>query len=147
MRTPHLAALALLAGAAFAPALGQTASRADTLDHVQSVADLAAMCDPTRTGVARLEAIAYCQGFLTSAGQYHTLMYPAGGPVRPLFCVPSPGPSVAESGLAFARWARENPNRGDEPALDGMLRWAQATFPCTTPARAAPRTPTQRPRT
>ncbi len=141
MRHTHLAALALLAGAAFASgaALAQTASRVDTLDHVQSVSDLAAVCDPSRSGVARLEAIAYCQGFLTSAGQYHTLMYPAGSPVRPLFCVPSPGPSIAESGLAFARWARANPNRSEEPALDGMLRWAQATFPCATPARAATR--------
>ena len=140
LRHTNLAALALLAGAAFAPgAMAQAPSRADTLDHVQSVSDLAALCDPSRGGVARLEAIAYCQGFLTSAGQYHTLMYPAGGPVRPLFCVPSPGPSIAESGIGFARWARANPNRGDEPALDGFLRWAQATFPCAAPGRASNR--------
>ncbi len=147
MRHTHLAALALLAGAAFTPAftpgaaLAQPASRGDTLDHVQSVSDLAAVCEPSRSGVPRLEAIAYCQGFLTSAFQYHTLMNPARGPVLPLFCVPSPGPSVAESGIAFARWARANPNRGDEPALDGLLRWAQATFPCATPARAPARNP------
>jgi hypothetical protein len=95
------------------------------MDQVQTVAELAAVCDPTTTGVPRLEAIAYCQGFLTSAGQYHALMYPAGRPVRPLFCLPNPGPSIAQSGIAFARWARENASYANEPALDGMLRWAQ----------------------
>jgi hypothetical protein len=48
----------------------------------------------------------------------------------PLFCVPAPGPTVAQFGVAFATWARENPRYGNEPALDGLLRWAQANFPC-----------------
>jgi len=121
---PMMATLALLlaSGTAFA--------QPRPVDHVQTAADLAAVCDPTATGVPRLEAIAYCQGFLTSAGQYHALMHPPGRPVRPLFCVPNPGPSIAQSGIAFARWVRENPSRAQEPALDGMLRWAQASFPC-----------------
>lgn len=101
--------------------------------HVETVADLAAVCDPSWSGVPRLEAIAYCQGFLTSAGQYHALLYPRGGPARPLFCVPTPGPSIAESGIAFAAWARQNPAHAREPALDGLLRWAQASFPCPPP--------------
>jgi hypothetical protein len=105
---------------------------------VQTANELAAVCDPAWQGVPRLEAIAYCQGFLTSFGQYHALLHPAGGPIRPLFCVPSPGPSIAESGLAFAAWARSNPTHSNEPALDGLVRWAQASFPCPAPA-AAPR--------
>lgn len=106
--------------------------------QVQSTSDLAAVCDPGWSGVPRLEAIAYCQGFLTSFGQYHALMYPRGGPVRPLFCLPTPGPTIAQSGIAFAAWARDNPRHGGEPALDGLLRWAQATYPCAaaTPRRA-----------
>jgi hypothetical protein len=119
-------ALALLL--ASAPAFAQPR----IVDHVQTTAELAAICDPSSTGVPRLEAIAYCQGFLTSAGQYHALMNPPGSPMRPLFCVPNPGPSIAESGIALARWVRENPSHANEPALDGMLRWAQASFPCPT---------------
>jgi hypothetical protein len=125
--TRILPALALLL--ASAPAFAQPR----VVDHVQTAAELAAICDPSTTGIPRLEAIAYCQGFLTSAGQYHALMNPPGRPVRPLFCVPNPGPSIAESGLALARWVRENPSYAHEPALDGMLRWAQASFPCPTP--------------
>ncbi|MGX9963761.1 Rap1a/Tai family immunity protein [Roseomonas sp. F4] len=110
----------------------------DLTDHVQTVADLAAVCDPRVQGMRRYEAIAYCQGFVTAAGQYHALLHPAGGPVRPLYCVPSPGPSVAETGIGFAAWARSNPSYAQEPALDGFLRYAQAQFPCppmTPPAR------------
>jgi hypothetical protein len=132
-RTLPILALCLAAGTAQA--------QPRQVDHVETTADLAAVCEPTTTGIARLEAIAYCQGFLTSAGQYHALMYPAGGPVRPLFCVPNPGPTIAESGIGFARWARENPSYAPEPALDGLLRWAQARFPCPP----AP-TPRRRPR-
>ena len=129
-----LLAAALLGGA---PALAQAPRH---VTEVQTVSDLAAVCDPQLRGVERLESIAYCQGFLTAAGQYHTALHPAGGPRRPLFCVPNPPPSVAQSGLAFAAWARQNPQRANEPALDGLLRWAQSAYPCPTTA-ASERSP------
>ena len=102
--------------------------------HVQTTSDLAAVCDPSTTGVPRLEAIAYCQGFLTSFGQHHTLLHPTGGRSRPLYCVPPAGMTIAQSGLGFAAWARQNPSFSSEPALDGLLRWAQGTMPCPQPA-------------
>ena len=37
----------------------------------------------------------------------------------------------------FAAWARENPRHGNEPALDGLLRWAQVNFPCSPNAPPA----------
>ncbi|WP_198374752.1 Rap1a/Tai family immunity protein [Neoroseomonas rubea] len=136
-------AVALSGTAALAPrAMAQGTPAPGTpaiVTQAQTANDLAAICDPTWSGVPRLEAIAYCQGFLTSFGQYHTLLYPRGGPARPLFCVPVPGPTVAQSGVAFAAWTRENPRYGNEPALDGLLRWAQANFPC--PAGAPARNP------
>lgn len=133
-------AVALSGTAALAPrAMAQgtsTPGNPAIVTQAQTANDLAAICDPAWGGVPRLEAIAYCQGFLTSFGQYHALLYPRGGPGRPLFCVPVPGPTVAQSGLAFAAWTRENPRYGNEPALDGLLRWAQASFPCPTRAPA-----------
>ena len=114
-----------------------TARASDIITHVRTTADLATVCAPAWSGVPRLEAIAYCQGFLTAAGQYHALAHPASGRIAPLYCVPTPGPSIAESGIAFATWTEANPAHRTEPALDGFLRWAQATFPC--PSRAAPR--------
>lgn len=129
-------ALATLASwVAPAPALAQS-----TVNQVQTARELSMVCDPQSSGVPRLEAIAYCQGFLTSFGQYHALAHPAGRPGQ-LFCVPSPGPSIAQSGLDFARWTRENPANAAEPAADGLLRWAEASFPC--PAAPAPRRATR----
>lgn len=132
----------ILAGAVLALALSGAQAQPRPADdtpvsQVQTAGELARVCDPQRTGVPRLEAIAYCQGFLTSFGQYHALAHPAGRPGQ-LFCVPSPGPSIAESGLAFARWARGNSSASAEPAVDGLLRWAEATYPC--PAAPARRT-------
>jgi hypothetical protein len=127
MRIALAAALALSSTAALAqpppPGAGLTT-------HVETVRDLAAVCDPQWGGVPRLEAIAYCQGFITAAGQYHTLTHPARGPMRPLFCLPERAPTVAESGVDFAQWARATPRFAEEPALDGFLRWAQARYPC-----------------
>jgi hypothetical protein len=142
MRTaPAYALIVALGGAAplAAPAMAQTAPQAPSVvTQVQTASELAAVCDPAWGGVPRLEAIAYCQGFLTSFGQHHALLYPENGPTRPLFCVPVPGPTIAQSGIAFAAWAKENPRHAGEPALDAMLRWAQASFPCPNrPARAA----------
>lgn len=141
MRVPVAAILAALATT---PVLAQAPSAsgpAPTLvTQVRTVADLAAVCDPSWSGVPRLEAIAYCQGFLTGAGQFHALLHPSGTATsRPVYCVPSPGPTIAESGIAFAAWARQNPQRASEPAVDGLMRWAGVTYPCT-PA-AAPRAP------
>jgi hypothetical protein len=132
------AVVCLLSPMAMAQHQPATHAAAPMVTHVRTVMDLAAVCDPTWSGVPRLEAIAYCQGFLTSAGQYHALVHPAGGRARPLYCVPTPGPTIAESGIAFAAWAHAHPVHHNEPALDGLLRWAEATFPCPPPA-AAPR--------
>ncbi|WP_431280574.1 Rap1a/Tai family immunity protein [Humitalea sp. 24SJ18S-53] len=132
MRPFFAAAVAVcLAG----PALAQAPTTA-----VHTVADLAAVCGPADAlpPVARLEAIAYCQGFVTAAGQYHAALHRAGGRHRPLFCLPTPAPSVAQAAVAFVAWAGENPTRAGEPALDGLLRFAQAAYPCPTPARRAP---------
>lgn len=123
---------AALAGAA-TPAAAQSQPPGHVTD-VRTVSDLAAVCDPQVRGVERLESIAYCQGYMTAAGQFHAALYPAGGQRRSLFCIPSPAPSVAQAGLGFAAWARQNPQHANDPAPDGLLRWAQSTYPCPTTA-------------
>lgn len=140
MRNTLAAAAPLLAAALIGAPAPARAQAPGLVTEVRTVSDLAAVCDPQVRGVERLESIAYCQGYLTAAGQYHTALHPAGGPRRPLFCVPNPPPSVAQSGLAFAAWARRNPQHANEAALDGLLRWAQATHPCPTTA-ASERSP------
>jgi hypothetical protein len=129
MRSMYLAACVTLLAL---PAAAQTSPPT----HVQTVADLAAVCAPAdgMAPIIRLEAIAYCQGYITAAAQYHAaLSRPAAGR-QPLFCPPSPPPTVAQAALGFAAWAGQNPARAQEPALDGLPRFAQATYPCPAPA-------------
>lgn len=132
---PRTFATAAVAAALLAaPAAAQAPAH---VTDVRSVSDLAAVCDPRIQGVERLESIAYCQGFVTAAAQYHTSLHPAGGTRNPMYCLPNPPPTVAQSGLGFAAWARQNPQHANEPALDGLLRWAQSTYPCPPPGNAA----------
>ncbi|WP_367615573.1 Rap1a/Tai family immunity protein [Pseudoroseomonas ludipueritiae] len=133
------AALAALLGIS-APALAEPAPALPT--SARTAADLAAICLPDAQASQRLQAIAYCQGFVTAAGQYHALLHRPGGPWRPLYCLPDPTPSVAQTAIAFATWVQQNSQYGNEPALDGLIRWAQLAYPCPpeppAPARARP---------
>lgn len=136
----HVMRFVIAAIASILPSLAYAQSPSPSppsaVTHVQTAAELAAVCDPAGSGVPRLEAIAYCQGFITSAGQYHALLHPVGGRSRPLFCPPTPTPTIAQSGLAFSAWMRANPAHSSEPALDGFLRWAQVSYPCAGSPRA-----------
>jgi len=136
-----LAALAALFGG---PVMAQSPSQSPSttppgstrVTHATTVADLAALCAPRSEGVPRLEAIAYCQGYVTAAGHVYVELMPPSSPNH-LVCLPSPGPSIAEAGIGFAAWAAQHPQYAMEPALDGLLRYAQATYPCPAAARAA----------
>jgi hypothetical protein len=131
MRTLTLAAA--LAALVAAPALAQTGSApapGGIVTHASTAGDLAALCDPAPDNPRRLESIAYCQGYMTSAGQFHAALNPPNSTRRPLFCLPSPPPTIAESGLGFAAWVRQNTQYANDTPIDGLFRWAQATYPC-----------------
>jgi hypothetical protein len=140
MRSLTFAAVLAAASLAHAPtAVAQPQWEGEGVTHVETVRDLARVCDPRRDGVPRLEAIAYCQGFINSAVQYHQLTRPPSGRVAPLLCLPGRGPTIAESGVGFAAWARDNRQYANEPALDGLMRWAQDQFPCDPSPGRGPR--------
>ena len=103
------------------PALAQQAQAPGLVTNVQTVSDLAAVCDPRTGGVPRLESIAYCQGYFTAAGQYHTALHPAGGSRRPLYCLPSIGGcgSPPDAGEILSRAA----GLGAESRGIGAIPW------------------------
>jgi hypothetical protein len=99
--------------------------------------DLAALCaaDPAvENGIA---ARAWCHGFIIGAGQYHTSLAAADPARERLFCLPEPTPTLDEARGAFVAWARANPQFSPEKAIDGLMRFAVATWPC--PPAAPPR--------
>lgn len=104
--------------------------------QARTVGDLAALCGARASDQNAVAAVHLCHGFLIGVGQYHAALHPPGDARQPLFCPPSPPPTVAQAAAGFTAWAQANPQHAGERAVDGLARWAQATYPC--PAAAAP---------
>ena len=61
----------------------------------------------------------------------------------PIFCLPSPSPTLEAVQVSFVSWSRSHPQHADERALDGLLRSASEPIPARlrrwrrSPPRAA----------
>ncbi len=102
-----------------------------------STATLANLC-ASQGGEMELDrAVGFCRGFIISAGQYHREITLPGGRAA-IFCLPTPAPAVADAQASFVAWVAANPQHAGEAAVNGLLRWAAATYPCApaAPARA-----------
>jgi Rap1a immunity proteins len=122
-----LALLAVIMG----PAQAQTTAGDAAPAAVVSTRALADLC--AATGPDSAPAVAYCRGFFVGVGQYHVEISQPGGRL-PIFCLPNPTPSMESAQAAFVAWVRANPQYAEEKAVDGVLRWAQAAYPCARPA-------------
>ena len=94
--------------------------------------DLAALCAAPAGDPLHTAALNWCHGFIVGAGQYHRSMADAGGVHKPLFCLPTPEPTLEQARIAFVAWARAHPQYAAERAVDGMARFAAETWPCPT---------------
>ena len=130
IRTLLAGGLALLAAAA-GPATAQTAGPVPAL----TTGTLAALCGATGEDADSLRAVGYCRGVFVGIGQYHSIMT-APARLRPIFCLPEPSPTLEGLQAAFIAWAAANPDRLNERAAEGVLRFAAATYPCAAPAPA-----------
>lgn len=118
-----------------APAAGSPPAESFT---VRNTADLAALCGATGQDAGAVAAVHLCHGFLLGVAQYHAAVTQPGGAMAPLFCAPTPRLTVAQATAAFVAWARANPQHGGEAAVDGLMRWAGASFPCPPRVATAP---------
>jgi hypothetical protein len=124
-------------------AAAQTPQAASTPSpEVVTTGTLANLCAASGTDAQSATATGFCRGFLIGAGQYHAALSAPGG-LRPVFCLPSPTPQVEAAQAGFVAWAAANPQHAGDRAVDGLTRWAAATYPCP-PAPAAPRRAGQR---
>ncbi|WP_424811131.1 Rap1a/Tai family immunity protein [Roseococcus sp. YIM B11640] len=127
-------ALVALAG----PALAQSANPSVDPSAFQgrTAGDLAALCGATQDDPRYVAAVHFCHGFLQGAAQYHNATRRAGTRTPPLFCPPEQRPSVEQVASSYVTWLRGSPQYAGEAAVDGLTRWAQATYPCpATPPR------------
>jgi len=107
--------------------VGLGTARAEAASSVGvTTGELAQTCSDTRNEAAT----GYCRGFMTGAGQYNADMTASRGGDAPLFCLPSPSPTLEAAQASFAAWAQANPQYAGERAVDGLMRWAAATYPC-----------------
>ncbi|MBS7811412.1 Rap1a/Tai family immunity protein [Roseococcus pinisoli] len=130
-----LALLAVTIGGA--PA--QTGAAAPAPTGPVTTGNLATLCAASLNEEVGHASQAFCRGFIVGVGQYHTEISRPGG--RPaIFCLPTPAPTLEAAQASFVAWSGANPQHASELAVDGLLRWAAATYPCpTAPARGARR--------
>lgn len=132
MRRPTwLPATILALGLGAGPAMAQGAA---TPAEPVSTATLASICAATSPN-AESPLTGFCRGFMVGVGQYHSSISAATG--RRIFCLPQPSPTIENVQQAFVAWARANTQHGQERAVDGLMRFAAATYPCP-PEPAAP---------
>ncbi len=128
------AILGLLVAAASWPAAAQTPPTPSPVGVTAGT--LAEMCaSGAGTDMISAASVGYCRGFLIATGQYHAELTagPAGRP--PVFCLPTPSPTIEAAQDAFVAWVRDHPEAAGEKALIGVMRWAATAYPC--PARPA----------
>jgi hypothetical protein len=117
-------------------ATAQSASRAPATGRVpHKVSELVEICAIPSDSPEYTAASFFCRGFLAGAAQYHGALHPVGGARPPLFCAPDPPPTLLQAVNAFVAWARANPQHGSEAAVDGLVRFAQQTYPCPAGVR------------
>ncbi len=117
--------LVTLAMAALLPLQIQAADEVE----VRTAGDLLNICavaddDPQVEG-----ARAFCYGFLSGTASYHASLN-AGKKTKSLYCLPETGVTRAEGAQLFVAWGRANPQYLGEAPVDGLMRFAAATWPC-----------------
>jgi hypothetical protein len=128
----RLASFAAVAALATAPALAQTPPAAPI--DAFSTADLAALCRVQPSTPRGIASLAWCHGYIDAAGDYHAALQAGSNRPSPIYCLPSPPPTVAQVAAAFAAWAQTNTQYATAPSIEGLARFAAATYPCPTPA-------------
>jgi hypothetical protein len=135
-RASWLPATILALGLGAGSALAQGANT--TMAEPVTTATLASICAATSPN-AESPLTAYCRGFMVGAGQYHASVSAATG--RRIFCLPEPSPTIESVQGSFVAWARANTQHGQDRAVDGLMRFAAATYPCPAePATTGTRT-------
>lgn len=136
--TPQRAAgMLLLAATAFVtPASAQISEQTF---RSGKTGDLATLCAASEADLADTAARAWCQGFIVATGQYHNAIATADPRRGRLYCLPDTGITLDQIRVAFVNWARSHPEEAGTRAVDGLMRFASATWPCPTSASRARR--------
>jgi hypothetical protein len=97
---------------------------------VNSAADLATLCSVSPDNPDYAAALHMCHGYLLGVHHMHTAMEEA-LEGEGVYCVPETDrPSRSEAIDSFVAWTGGRAGLDGTPALEALLTWAQAEFPC-----------------
>ncbi|PYO03581.1 MAG: hypothetical protein DMD91_00645 [Candidatus Rokuibacteriota bacterium] len=97
--------------------------------RLRSGADVVALCATPASDPLYTAAIHMCHGF--GAGTFQTLMaLTRHEKLAPLICPPVPSPPRNETVGRFLEWAKRNPERLTDPAVEVVGRFFITEFPC-----------------
>lgn len=120
----YAASFALLGGGA-SQAADESAFMLDT------TGDLVTLCAAQPGDPNYAAAVHMCQGYLLGVHHFHTAL--AHEVDEDIYCVDpnKTPPSRDEVVAAFVAWSQAHPELADKEALEGLLTWAGAAFPCS----------------
>ena len=96
---------------------------------VRHTQDLVELCTAPETDPLHAPATGFCYGYVVGAYHYY-LSEHAGPDAKPMFCLPEPQPTRQQSVQMFVGWAKQNSQYMGERAVDSLMRWATAQWPC-----------------
>ena len=109
----------------------QTGAASVTEDHfrIDTFKDLVALCGVSASDPNANAAIHMCHGYVIGLVHFHELMGRAlDGTV---FCMAEDKRPTRDAAIhMLVRWSNEHPEYNSEEAIDGVLRWAAAQYPC-----------------
>ena len=120
---------ALLAGClALAPIAGgaQTLERSDA--DLLTAQDLADLCSANGTDIGSEKARILCHGFIVGAMHFHRAVTEQGD-FQPLAC-PDATITRREMAVVFVSWSGDRADLATMRPLEGLVRAAQAEWPC-----------------
>lgn len=112
--------------AALALVAGSPAGAAEEINFLlKSAGDLAALC----AAPAEPASIHMCQGYLVGVNHMNSAVEQALG-VK-VYCLPTDGSVTRDTAARdFSVWVAATPGVVSMPAREGLLQWAQTTYPC-----------------
>ena len=126
--------------AVFATVASSTAPAAVTRDQFppRSTRDLITLCSAGADDPLMTAARNFCQGFADGAVGVALSYEAVTQSDRLPFCLPTPRPSYDQALAAFVTWANADPQRMDDTAVVGLMRFLIHQYPCTRPSPHRP---------
>ena len=124
--------LACAASAALLLAVSTTARANVTEENftLDTMADLVALCGVDAADPNAVAAIHMCHGYVTGLVHFHVVM---GRSLEGhIYCMKDEArPSRDQAIAMLVDWSRAHPEYDSKEAVDGVLKWAADTYPCS----------------